>query len=315
VAEVPEKRPRFGESAVYIDGKAVGVIRTAELPAKLKARTITYPGGFETQSYGFVDYARALGVDAKRIKAMHIYGGKRVVVVDRAELTRVGDEIRFSFVGTNRSKLRISWPPVKLNVNTTVDQATNVAFYIEKEPPVLKDGGLVMPDGTPVKEKVPYAPEEQGSGTRVYVDGALVGTLKRKKITNAMAVPEKEDRFSLFSYATMLDPSLNAKQSQVKAMDVVAGDDVVAHVDGANVKTVAFNVPAHNHGQAVVDVSSPAQAGETKAARVSAVQIYLNNPPPVRPVVSVDEASEAALGNGQRQGQGGGGGAGSDEDL
>jgi hypothetical protein len=331
---VREKRPRFGESAVYVDGNAVGVIRSTELPAKLKGRLINWPGGYTTTSYGFVDYVRALGVDAKKIKALHLYGGKRVVVVDRAELTRIGEGITFAFVHGNRGKVRVNWPPTKLNTNTTIDMVTNVAFYLEKEAPVLKGGDLVMPDGSPVGSKVPYAPEEQGSGTRVYVDGTLVGAVKRKKITNDMIVADTNkakaaagedsrnaapnatpnattddgvDRFSLLSYAAKLRP--DAKQ--IKSLDLVAGDDVVAHVDADMARTIAFHVPAHNRGQAVVNVPT---ANGIRPARITAVQIYVNSTPPSRPVVAVDEASEAGIGNGG-QGQGGGGGSGSDEDL
>jgi hypothetical protein len=323
---VREKQPRFGESVVYIDGRAAGVVHLAELPQKLKGRIIHWPGGYESTSYGFVDYVRALGIDARRIKALHLYGGKRVVVVDRAELTRIGDGITFSFVGATRAKIRVNWPSVKLNTNTTIDMASNVAFYVDKEPPVLKDGKLVMPDGSPVGDKVPYAPEEQGSGTRIYVDGALSGVVKRKKITNDMLLANANaddsakaktgeetkpaadgtDRFSLLSYASKLAPSAK----QIKSLDLLAGDVVVGHLDADTARTVGFHVPAHNRGQAVVDV--PTSDG-VRPARITAVQIYVNNTAPSRPVVRVDEAPEAAIGQGGR-GQGGGGGSGSDDE-
>jgi hypothetical protein len=224
-----------------------------------------------------------------------------------------------------------------LNVNTTVDMASNVVVYVDKEPPVLKGGVLVMPDGTVLDGKVPYAPEEQGSGTRVYVDGTLVGSVKRKKITDDMLLPKpsaepseanaksapldttavttSENRFSLLSYAA----KLRGDAKQVKWMDLVAGDDVVGHLDGATARSLSFNVPAHNRGQAVVDVPAPnpAIAGARQPARISAVQIYVNTVPPSRPVVNVDEAPEAAQGQNTGQGgsgQGQGGGSGSDDD-
>ena len=40
-----EKRPRFGESAVYVDGKPVGVIRASELPLALNGRLADVGGG------------------------------------------------------------------------------------------------------------------------------------------------------------------------------------------------------------------------------------------------------------------------------
>jgi hypothetical protein len=317
-----EKRPRFGESVVYIDGKPVGVIRSTELPLSLKARHIDLGGGYSTIRYGFLDYARALGVDAKRVKAMHIYGGSRVAVVERDDLTRVGDRITFEFVQGTRGKPRVDWPAAKFRLNTRVDMVSNVAFYVEKEPPILKDRQLVMPDGSPIKEKVPYAPEEQGNGTRVYVDGALIGTVKRKKITDDILVSpdtnakaktdtdtvkdvKLEDRFSLLGYAE----KLRADAKQVKSVDLVAGDDVIAHLTSDDARALTFNVPARNRGQAVVDLVQKNDTEKASArARVSAIQIYVNLTPPARPIVKLDDASEAALGSGQ-------GGSGADDDL
>jgi hypothetical protein len=314
-----EKRPRFGESVVYVDGKPVGVIRATELPVGLKGRVVKLGEGYESTRYGFVDYVRALGVDKKRIKALHLYGGSRAVVVDQKELARIGDGITFSFTQGDRGKPRVHWPPVKLNVNSTIDMVTNVAVYVEKEPPVLVDRVLVMPDGSPIEGKVPYAPEEQGNGTRIYVDGTLVGTVKRKKITNDMlasqgrpdpdnanaklapANAKLEDQFSLLAYATKLQPAAQ----QAKSIDLVAGDDVVAHLSSEGARSLTFNVPARNRGQAVVDV--PGAEG-TRRARISALQIYVNSAPPTRAVVKLDDAPEAAIGSGQ-------GGSGSDDEL
>jgi len=318
-----EKRPRFGESVVYVDGKPVGVIRATELPAGLKGRVIKLGEGYETTRYGILDYVKALGVDAKKVKGLHLYGGSRVVVVDKAETARIGDRITFSFVQGDRGKPRLHWPPVKLNTNSTIDMVSNVAVYVEKEPPVLtKDGELVMPDGSPIAGKVPYAPEEQGNGTRVYVDGTLVGTVKRKKITNDMILttPDKAsakngaeekkadaagDRFSLLSYASML----RADAKQAKAVDLVAGDDVIAHLTPESARALTFNVPARNRGQAVVDLP---MNDSTQRARVSAVQIYVNSTPPTRPVAKLDEAPDANI---QAGGQGGQNNAGADDDL
>jgi hypothetical protein len=309
-----EKRPRFGESVVYVDGKPVGVVRASELPTALQPRVINLAGGYETKRWGFLDYARALGIDTKRIKAMHLYGGSRAVVVDRAELTRIGEGITFSFVQGDRGKARVHWPPVKLNTNSTIDMLSNVAFYVEKEPPVLRNGELVMPDGTPIESKVPYAPEEQGNGTRIYVDGKLVGTVKRKNLTSEMLVTgaakaksgssskdAAEDRYSLLAYAAHLRP--DAKQAT--SIDLVAGDDVIARLSPEAARALTFDVPRRNRGQAVADV--PSGTGTTRA-RISAVQIYVRSTPPPRAIVAVDDAPEAVV----RMDQGG---SGSDDEL
>jgi hypothetical protein len=289
-----EKRPRLGEAAVYVDGKPVGVLRKQELPPTLAARIVDLGEGYKVSRYSLTAYITALGVDAKKLKAAHLYGGSRVVVVDRAELTRIGAEISFSFVQGDRGKPRIHWPPKKLNVNTTIDMLSGMAFYLDKEPPTLKDGELVMPDGTSATGKVPYAPEEQGNGTRVYVDGTLLGTVKRKKLTNDVAVPGSENasgptKFSLLAYAGKL--GVDAKRA--KAIDLIAGDDVVAHLEPDSAKGVTFHVPSRNRGQALVDVPDGKTDAGTQAARISAVQIFVKTNPPSRALVKLDDAPEA----------------------
>lgn len=290
---VREKRPRLGEAAVYIDGKSVGVLRKQELPSKLTGKLVPIGEGYETLRYGFMDYAKAIGIDTTKLRAAHLYGGSRVALVDRAELSRLGADIQLSFTMGDRGKPRVHFPPKKLNINTTIDMLSGIAFYVDKEPPTLKDNELVMPDGSSAAGKVPYAPEEQGNGTRVYVDGALVGTVKRKKLTNDLAVPGDENnagptRFSLVAYAG----KLGVDTKRAKAIDLVAGDDVVAHLAADTVKGVTFSVPSRNRGQALVDVPSAARGG-SQPARISAIQIFVKTNPPVRDVVSLDDAPEA----------------------
>lgn len=284
-----EKRPRFGEAAVYIDGRHVGVLRAPELPPSLKGNIYDLGSGYKVRRYPMTEYARTLGIDLASIKGVHLYGGKRVSLFDGDEFRRVGDHLVFSFVNRGRGKARVHFPPMRTNVNTTIDMLTAVIFYVEKEPPHLENRELVMPDGTPVGDKVPYAPEEQDKGTRVYVDGSLVGFVKRKKVTADMVVPGHEDgptRFSLLSYAAKLDP----KVEKAKSIELIAGDDVIANLVPDNAKKLTFHVPRRNRGQAVVDL--PTQKGE-RLARVSAVRIHVNSAPPASPVVDLDDAPEA----------------------
>lgn len=312
--ESTEKRPRFGEAAVYVDGRSLGVVRVSELPSALKPHMVDVGGGYTSIQYGVLEYARALGVDTKRLKAMHLYGGSRVAIVDHAELARIGEGVTFSFVQGDRGKPRINWPAMKLHTNTTIDMLSNITLYVDKEPPTLKDGELVMPNGTPVEGKVPYAPEEQGNGTRVYVDGSLVGVVKRKRLTNEMLVAKAgaetskaktdkadstDDRYSVVAYASML----RGAASQAKTIELIAGDDVVGRFDAKT--ALGFNVPPRNRGQAVVDVPV---AGTIKRARVSAIQIFVNSQPTKRPIVEIDEAANSASGQGQ-------GGSRSDDEL
>jgi hypothetical protein len=290
-----EKQPRFGDAVAYVDGKPLGVLRIKELPSSLKVHVTDLGDGYQSKHYRLFEYARAVGIDTKRLKAMHLYGGVHISVVDRAELDRIGEKIAFSFSGGDRGKPRVEWPPVKLNVNTTIDMLSNVVFYLEKAPPVLnKDGVLAYPDGKLVEEKVPYASDEQGNGTRIYIDGALVGTVKRKKLGGDIASDADASKFSLLAYAAKLSPAAKS----AKTIDLVAGDDVVGRLDA---KDTTFVVPPKNRGQAVVDV--PTTDG-SEAARVSAVQIFVRSAPPARTLTKISDAPDARPSASERSGSG-----------
>lgn len=309
-----EKRPRLGDAAVYVDGQSRGVLRRLELPLTLKAHVETLPGGFLVTRYYFAEYAKAIGIDPAKIRGLHLYGGSRVSLVDQAEFQRIGGEIAFSFSQDDRGKPRARWPSKKLKVNTLIDMLSAVAFYVDKEPPhlLVEEGTLAMPDGSPVEGKVPYAPNEQGNGTRVYMDGALVGTVKRKKLTADLIAPNPVGKelepacFSLVQYASKL--GIDAKGA--KAVDIISGDDLIARLDSSSAKKVTFRVPSRNRGQANVDMPAAEPEGKARVARVSAVQFFVKSAPPARKVIAIDDASEAAPG--AKSGSGGGGG--SDDD-
>ena len=285
-----EKRPRFGDAAVYVDGKHMGVIRAPEIPPALEGTVYDLGSGYKVRRYSFIQYAKALGLDPAKIRALHLYGGKRVAVFDGDEYRRVGDYLLFSFVNRGRGKARIHFPPMKTKANTSIDMMTAAVFYVDKEPPHLQNRELVMPDGTPIAmDKVPYAPEEQDKGTRIYVDSRLVGFVKRKKVTTDMVVPVHEDgptRFSLLAYAAKLD----ANVEKAKSVQLIAGDDVVASLPSENAKKITFHVPRRNRGQAVVDL--PTKQGE-RLARISAIRISVDTAPPAADVVDLDDAPEA----------------------
>lgn len=302
------KRPRLGEASVYVDGKTVGVLRILELPSSVKARHIKVgrQGEYEVTQWSMKEYAKSVGVDSAKVKGVHFYGGSRIAVVEGAEFQRIGDKITFSFSQGDRGKPRLHWPSEAFKASTTIDMVSAVTFYVDKTPPSMDENhDLVMPDGSKVEGKVPYADSEQGNGTRVYLDGALVGVVKRKKLTNDIALPADDGptKFSLGDYAA----KMGADAKQVKAIDLVAGDDVIAHVAPTSAKGVAFHVPARNQGQILVDV--PVGQTEKRAARVSAVQIFVKTTPPARTITSLDDAPAAAP-----AGNGGGNGGGSNSD-
>lgn len=307
--EGQERRVRVRETAIYVDGVQRGILRAQELPASVQPHVeITRPGNERVLRWYFTDVARGLGLDLTKLKAAHFHGGARTSIVDQKELVRIGHELAFSFTMDDRGKPQMQWPSKKLHVSTLIDMLSAVAFYVEKEPPRLLEDGitLVLPDGAEVGEGLAYTNPEQGTGTRVYVDGALVDTVKRKRLTNDLLAnggveSGETSKFSLVAYAK----KVGVDPSKAKSVDVLAGDDVIARLPAAKASEVTFGVPRHNRGHAMLDL--PTKDGR-REARVSAIQFYVKTPPPARKVVAIDDAPEAQKPSGDRAQQGGGAG-------
>ena len=306
------KRSRFGESALYVDGESVAVIRAPELPIALKTHKQKILGG-ETSRYLFGEYLRAFGVDPERVRAIHVYGGKRVSVVDGAEFRKWEGAFAFEFGQGDRGKPQVHFPS-GMKMSTSVDMLSAVAVYVDKEPPTLHANGgtgyVAFADGKPI-EGVPYAPSEQAKGTRVYVDGARKAIVKRKTLPSSLVVGEivnGQSRFSLSGYLAFagIDPR------DVRAVDLLSGDDLVSHMTkeewAANAKSLTFTLPARNQGQIVMDVAG----ADGARAKISAIQIFVGAAAPKRwiaPTAFVAISDEGA------GGAGGGNGGSQDETL
>src|SRR5262249_33743518 len=149
---------------------------------------------------------------------------------------------------------------------------------------------LYYPNGDKV-EGVPYAPSEISKGTRVYVDGKLVATVKRKEIPSSIQMGGDVEHPS-FSLAGWLK-NAGVDAHGAKTLDFLAGDDVIAHMDSkdweAKQKDMSFTLPRHNQGQVAI------AAGDAKAAKVSALQIFINKKAPsdrkVVPAVDITDQS------------------------
>jgi hypothetical protein len=295
------KKPRMGEAAVYVDGKSVGVMRVPELPLGLKAHEL--PQG---RRYFMGEYLTALGVDVAKLKGLQAYGGARIAVMDGDEVRRIQNGLHISFTRGDSGKPRLIWSVVHPRVNTTIDMVSSLCVYVEKEPPVLKDHELFYADGTKV-EGVPYAPHEISKGTRVYLDGKLVATVKRKEIPSSIQSGGDVEHPSYSLAGWLANAGVDA--TGAKTVDFLSGDDLIAHMDSkdwdAQKKEFAFTLPRHNQGQVAI------AAGSAKSAKVSALQIFIKQKAPDRTLVAAADISDD-----DRAGtKGGGGGGGSDDEL
>lgn len=195
-AEFKKGRDRWKDTVVYVDGTPVGVLAFGELPVALEPvwieDTVSAPrkpgatGPAFTHAsqrhYRFVDYLRAVGVEPRRLRELHVMGPKasETLVVTGAELERRGEGLLFRFGGEVRGKA-IPVVPARLGNGRAPDKITSVMAYLDREPPlVVRNQGLVLA-GELVRD-VPYYGEPLRGGVRVYVDDRLAAVIKRRAL-------------------------------------------------------------------------------------------------------------------------------------
>lgn len=215
-AEYKSGMARFKDPAVYADGVLVGMLRFGELPVPLEPLWFEEEASLEFKAgdkgsrtkivkqrrYRFTDYFEAIGVDVTKIKEFHIYGGNKrraAALIPGDVLRSLKDEFTFRFGGdvwgkpipSCSSKAKIRCP----------DQLTTATLYLEREPPVRKGNDFFL-NGEPIYH-VPYYGEPIRGGVHVYLDGRLVTTIKRHKLTDeslAVETPDGETAWKFFEF-------------------------------------------------------------------------------------------------------------------
>jgi hypothetical protein len=196
-----DRASRWKDTAVYVDGRAVGMLAFGELPIGLAPVWIedavsvpVKPGQrgpasrtVKARQYRVTDYLRALGVDIARVRELHIHGPKssEVLIVPGTDLRARGDGLRFRFGGEVAGKA-IPVVPGGLGNGRTPDKIAAVAVYVERMPPTLvRNVGFVL-DGAPVTG-IAYADAPVRGGFHVYRDDRLATILKRNRLAPAAA--------------------------------------------------------------------------------------------------------------------------------
>jgi hypothetical protein len=290
---LPTQRRRFGEPATYVDGELRGVLRRAELAPGLRPRKKKLLDGRQVERFAVVDYLDSLGIDASRVTALHFHGGRgRVAIVDGALFRRYQGALSFSFTQGHRGKVALELPDDDgFRINTSVDLVQALAVYVDRPAPVLdRERRALALDGRPL-EGLAYVPAEELRGTRVYVDGRLVGALKRKALADELLVsPALEGDPARFSLERWL-ASLGAPVAGVRAVEVLVGDDRVARLDAhrwrSGASKLTFTIPRRSQGRLLLEL--PAGAAELSGAprastsaetmRASAILLYVRRPP------------------------------------
>jgi hypothetical protein len=196
---------KWKDIGVYVDGKPVGFLSWGELPIGLKPSWLrdkvsadkrygTDDPGWKwarKRYYKFTDYLKAVGVDVRKVKELHIYGPKTtqtLIVTGKDLQSPAANEFWFWF-GANTSGKPIPHAAQNFGNGRIGDKVNAVMVYIDKQPPTLVDNDGLYLDGVP-QTGVPYYGEPIRGGVRVYLDDKLATIIKRqdldpKKATNA----------------------------------------------------------------------------------------------------------------------------------
>jgi len=298
---------QFRESGVYVDGKAVGILRYSEMPSSLAPFAL--PTEIDelgvARYYRLADYFQAIGVDVARVREMHIYGSHdRVAVITGDELRSIRNLI-FDFTQQTAGKPRAKWAQLKaLPHRPMVDVILAISLYVDKAPPVMDHGDLLL-DGKPV-EGIPYVDDGLPKGTRVYADGKLEGWVRRKTLPDKLIAPGSGRAHAKFSTDAFL-AYVGADSHNAKAVEFYDGDTLLARVDGKAWQhakgSYVFDLGNRSHGQ--VTQYFPGD----KSSRITSIQLYVHTTPPARQ--PDPEALEQQEGGSDEPQNGGGNGDGS----
>ncbi len=276
-----QKGKRFGEAFAYVDGKPVGVLRFFELPESLKPHDHTLLDGRKVPRYRVAEYLEALGVDLAKMKEVHFIGGRnRAAKLAASEIVKHREDLTFSFTRGEGGKARVHWPASGIEVNTTIDVIVAMSAFVALDPPKFdsRKRQYLNEDGSKI-DGIPYAkPEESLRGTRVYLDGALLGAVKRKRLPDSTLSPRydpKMPRFSLDAYLKWA----GADPAKVREIELLQGDRLIARLPAAEWRkargSAEFSLAPGSEGRIIVHL--PEGSGETSLS-ASAMQIFQAKP-------------------------------------
>jgi hypothetical protein len=294
------------DAPVYVDGAQASVLRYGDLVIKPFA---ILEG--ETPSYAIYDYLKSIGIAPETIKSIHLHGNNdRIASIEGSELVKQKDRFTFTFSSQTTGAPIQRWDTEGLKNEFVVHEIRKVSVFVKKAPFAIhpqKRCHLDAPlaQGGKCTDAMPYADKDPVHGTRVYVDGKMVGFVKRRQIQDAVLAGKTDSGDQKYNVAKFVE-SLGVKISDgVKSVELVAGDDVVARASAEQFDRLAtdlfFVLPKHNHGKVRVHVPYELQAGDAgekpgdRDALVSSVHVYKTVTPAERPLVVISEDTDLSV--------------------
>jgi hypothetical protein len=285
---------------VFVDGVQASVLRYGDLPA-MPAETLE--GG--AVRYKLADYLEAIGVAPASIKSIHLHGnGDRIASVEGSELLKEPGRFQFQFLSGTTGAPTVRWDTDGLKNEFVVHEIRKVTIYVKKASPIVdaKKSCHLGADGE-CSEAVPYASGDAVKGTRIYVDGKMVGFVKRRQLAEALVMGDTAGGDRKYNVAKLV-AQMGVDAKGIKGVDLVAGDDVIAHADGDRFAKLApeffFTLPKHNHGKVRVHVPADIQAAQEpkaadKDALISSIQVWKNTQPGTRELSAISEDTDLSV--------------------
>jgi hypothetical protein len=286
------------DTPVFVDGVEVAVLRYGDM-APIKSEELE--GG--ARRYRLYDYLKSIGVAPESIKSVHVHANNdRIGSVEGSELLKDKDRFKFQFVSGDTGAPLARWETDGLKNEFSVHEIRKMTIYVKKPSPAIHPEKQchVGPDGD-CSDAIPYATGDAAKGTRVYVDGKMVGFVKRRQIGEALAMGDTAEGEHKFSVAKLVT-SFGVDASGIKAVELVAGDDVIARANDQQwsklAPTVYFTLPKHNHGKVRVHVPAEIQAqdgAKDRDALVSSVLVYKSIKPASRELSAISEDTDMSV--------------------
>lgn len=256
---------KWKDIGVYVDGKPVGFLTWGELPIGLKPSWLrdkvsadkeygTNQPGWQwarKRYYKFTDYLKAVGVDLRKVKEVHVYGPKttQTLVVTAKDLQSPAANDFWFWFGSNTSGKPIPHAAQNFGNGRIGDKINALMVYVDKKPPTLVDNDGLYLDGVE-QTGVPYYGEPIRGGVRIYLDDKLATIIKRqdldpKKATNTA---EGSPQWSLAGFLT--DHGVDTKR--IVEMWTIRGEKRSEKFSAAEIATMMFQASSQSKGGVLV---------------------------------------------------------------
>jgi len=262
-AEFKKGAARWKDVGVYLDGVPISFMTFGELPITLKPTWVkdkvsdNKPPGCPIEKcpgwkwskarfYKFTDYLKALGIDPRKIKVMHVYGPKMsqsIVATARDLAGPLAKGFMFRFGGLVTGK-PIPQVPAGFGNGKTPDKISGVMIYINRKPPKVTRDGIEL-DGQLI-QGVPYYGEPLRGGVRVYLDDRLATIIKRQELDPKQATQsaDGELHWNLGKFLA----SKGVDTSKVVEGWVIRDDRRHEHFPWTDFENLTFEASSQAHG-------------------------------------------------------------------